>query len=454
MNRKFLLKNSDILDILFKNQIVVYKSKITKFYTKISKQTTISYKKRDNAYYLNETTNSLEPKNVEIMISKNQYKTAKKEKISRSIKKEHFSFKIENEEYFLDVFKSNLKGIVILEVKINSKIDANNFQFNEILKNIEKKEITSNSAYEDKYLCLYGDIEAKTNKSNSMKFLDYSDAYDNFKAITTQIYDEILKYKDEYLTTKNSEILHKIRVNIKKSRSLLKMSSDLYDPKISKIILENLKIAIKQTNHRHDFDVFINYLKKVPNSSQVIESLEFVANQKFFDVCKFIENEEMDDVLLDYEILLKDSNKIYATNKFMMKKFVALTLRKEIVKLEKKLFKLSDESQNKSFHKVRFQIQNINYLFENFIEMFGLKSFEKCYKMSKDIEKLFQNLKDQDAWCHIISMYDKGEIHQFLTTQKDEISIKMFELRGEILEKKDKFMKKISKISKILKAYY
>ena len=70
------------------------------------------------------------------------------------------------------------------------------------------------------------------------------------------------------------------------------------------------------------------------------------------------------------------------------------------------------------------------------------------------MQELFGSLQDRDAWCGIIQMYEKGEIKEFLEIQKDEISLDMFEIRGEILKKKSKFIKQIRKISKILKAYY
>jgi len=86
--------------------------------------------------------------------------------------------------------------------------------------------------------------------------------------------------------------------------------------------------------------------------------------------------------------------------------------------------------------------------------MFDISSMESLVKRLKFMQELFGNLQDRDVWCDIIDMYDKGSEKEFLLNQKEIISIEMFEIRGEILDKKAKFIKQIRKISKILKAYY
>ncbi|CZE46743.1 CHAD domain-containing protein [Campylobacter geochelonis] len=466
IERKFLLEDSSLLKLLFEKNVTIYKTSIKQFYTEISKFSEIRYRKKDEIYYLtNKAGAGLVRDELEVVISKNEYKEAKNKRISHIISKDRYSFFLDELEYFLDVYHDFLSPLVTLEIEFKSVEDANEFKFDTIFENVVKKEITQDERYKNKNLSLYANPECefecnkaliaiKKSPNLELKFPSYIDASDGFRLLFNQIYQKIKTLKQSYIDSPDAEVLHQLRVNLRKSRSLLKLARSLYDERVIAQILNGLKMVANRTNEKRDFDVFIQYLKDVENSSEILKSLEFVSQSKQGDVGEFLVSKEVEEFFLDYENFLSDDSGFYKKDSKVMKKFIAFIIRKEIIGLEKRFAKLDDERENEYFHATRIELKKLRYLFESFKTMFDIEAFDDGFARLKKMQVVFGELQDRDVWCDIIDMYDKGEMAHFMQAQKGEISVQMFKLRGQILDKKPKFIKQIRKISKILKAYY
>ena len=464
IERKFLLKDAFILRTLCNEKVTIYKSNITQFYTEITKNSEIRYRKKDDIYYLTTKIGSgIERDEFEVVVSKNEYNGSKPKRVSSFIEKDRYSFELDGVTHAIDIYSGELAGLFILEIEFETKEEALNFTLNPLFENA--KEVTEDERYKNKNLSLFGspslefdtkEIFKSVEKSPNLElnFPSYIDAYDGFRVLFYQIYLSILHHKKQYLETNDPHNLHQFRVGLRKTRSLLQISKNLYNKEILKTILKGLKTTAKQTNAQRDFDVFIEYLESVEGSEEVVKSLNFVSQNQISDIDSFLNSKETKDFFMDYEAFLNDINGFYKENSYEMKKFVALCIRSEIIAIEKALFKLNSESHNDEFHEVRIDLKRLRYLLESFSHMFDISSMESLVKRLKFMQELFGNLQDRDVWCDIIDMYDKGSEKEFLLNQKEIISIEMFEIRGEILDKKAKFIKQIRKISKILKAYY
>ncbi|NLY03586.1 MAG: CHAD domain-containing protein, partial [Campylobacter sp.] len=344
-------------------------------------------------------------------------------------------------------------------------IDAKDFKFSQNLEKFIVKEVTNDERYKNKNIALYGDPNLKINLDKvlslvkkspnlTLNFPSYIDAYQGFRLLFNQIYIDIDHYKNRYLISKDPEDLHQFRVSLRKTRSILKIAKELYNPEILTEILENFKVVAKSTNQRRDFDVFIEYLEGIEGSKDAVESLKFVINKQIYGPEEMLNCLKYKMFFLDYDGFLADSEAFYRDKKIAIKPFVAKLIRTQIVEVEKKVIKLSAESLNSEFHQTRIELKRLRYLLESFASMFELKAINTFFKTVKEVQDLFGELQDRDVWCSIIDMYDKGDAGEFLKAQKSKISIDMFEIRREILDDKRKFMSQAMRVSRVLKVYY
>lgn len=438
--RKFLLKNNDILTLLYEKKIPFYKSNITQFYSKFNKFKKEKFIKKDENYTI--LTKTLNDK-FSINITKEEFEKALR--ISLEVRKTIYRFSF----YECDFVLNDYKDMFILDVFSKDN------KFLEILNNLDFKEITNDKSYKDllffKPLNLnFNNKEIFLNIKNSpflkLSFPDFMDSYKAFLFLFNQLNLQILATQENYFLTKRSEFLFNLRQNTKSNLMLLEVLKDLLNEEMFESIKMNLKQNLDTIDEIYKLNSLINYLKTIKNSKNAVKSLEFVLkNQNEF--LGFKKD-------LNFEIFLKDFDEFYKNGSIILKKFIAKKIRTQIVLVQKSFFKLSSESLNSEFFEFRDKIQLLNELLFNFKDMFGLKQIDKLYKKTFKISFSLENLAIKNSWCKIINLYDKGENKAFLNNQKDEISVFMFEIRTKILFKKSNFIDEARKVFRVLKPYY
>ena len=126
-------------------------------------------------------------------------------------------------------------------------------------------------------------------------------------------------------------------------------------------------------------------------------------------------------------------------------------MRLQILKIKKNLFKLNEQSSNERFHDTRKQIKKLRYLMEIFIDLFSIKSLEKCVKKSKEIQELFGNLQNTDVFLTLLKHTQCAEESLKI---REKIRKAALKTRSKILRKKAKYGKNLGKVSRNLKIYY
>lgn len=442
--RKFLLKNDDILNILYENNILVVKSNISQFCTKFTKFEKIIYSKKDEKYFIT-TYNFNKKTKFEIEISKNEYKEALK--ISPIISKQSYKFSIEGSDFILEDYK----GFATLE--FDNK--ENNFNLPTIFKNIDMKEITDEKFYDN--MLFYKKAYLKLDNKKTIQVLktlpflklvfpDDIDAYEAFLILINQFNFQYLSTFEKYTLTKNNDFLYDLRQKTIEISSLLNEFKDIIDNEIFTNLQNLLKQNLDNIDEIYKFKSLIDYFKTISYSKKTINSLEFVLKNQneFFGFKKDF----------NYEIFLEDFNGFYKKDSKILKEFVARKIRFNLVLVQKKFNKLSSESLNSEFFEFKIFIDSLKSLLKSFYLVFDIKIIKKIYKEVLKLSIRLDDLYDRNSWCEIINLYDKGENKAFLKEQKDEISVFMFELRSKLIGEKSKFIDEARRSSKVLKVYY
>lgn len=119
IERKFLVKEMPCLDGCEKSEIV-------QGYISFTPETRI--RKRDNKYYLTiKGEGDVVREETEKEVSEKEGKELFSQVESKLIEKTRYLVNIGNYTAELDIYKSHLKGLVVVEVEFETEADANNF---------------------------------------------------------------------------------------------------------------------------------------------------------------------------------------------------------------------------------------------------------------------------------------------------------------------------------------
>lgn len=473
IERKFLLEEALVLNILSQKNVKIFLTQIAQFYTTISKLNEVRYRKTGDEYLLtNKVGEGLARDEFEVVISKTEFKKAKKKRLSSIIEKSRYSFEIDGLNYFLDVYTGNLAPIVTLEVEFSTIQEAMSFKLEDIFGDLHYKDVTEEPRYKNKYLSLFGNPEFEFDAQKAidvqikkpdlkLNFPAYISAYDGIRVLLNKFYADIKINKESFLQSGDTEALHQFRVGLRKSRSILHLSKELYDENICKTLCDSLKNIANETNEKRDLDVFIEYLESVNGTRVLIHNLLEINQNHENSIRELIFCKSSEEFFADYEIFLDDKTKFFASKNcdIIFKKFIAKIIREYVVKLERRLKSLDDDSLNDEFHQVRIYFKRLRYVLDSTSDMFDIRVLQKCTKYSKSMQELFGELQDRDVWRQILeiykqTLYNDSQMYELTSKLDLNISKQLFELRNEILERKDEFLIILNSFSKTLKAYY
>ena len=271
IERKFLLKNSQILDFLKEAGLVFKHLEISQFYTKITQNEEIRYRSEEGKFIKTiKVGKDLIREENEEFCEKAEFKKALKNHIGRVITKDRYIFRLNNNPCNIDVFKDDLNGLCTFEIEFADENEAVYFKLPAFLEQFCQADVTCDKKYKNKFLAIH---------ANENEQIDYKRAYNVFKnkeispnfaanlksgealrALFLSIFKEIKRLKSDYLQDHDEEILHNLRVNLRKVRSLLKIFNGVFDEKVTLFFGENFKILANSTNKKRDLDIFLGFL--------------------------------------------------------------------------------------------------------------------------------------------------------------------------------------------------
>ena len=463
IERKFLLKNSQILDFLKEAGVVFKHLEISQFYTKITQNEEIRFRSEEGKFIKTiKVGKDLIREENEEFCEKAEFKKALKNRIGRVITKDRYIFRLNNNPCNIDVFKDGLNRLCTFEIEFADENEAIYFKLPPFLEQFCQADVTCDKRYKNKFLAIH---------ANENEQIDYKRAYNVFKnkeispnfaanlksgealrALFLSIYKEIKRLKSDYLQDHDEEILHNLRVNLRKVRSLLKIFNGVFDEKVTLFFGENFKILANSTNKKRDLDIFLGFLSEQKHANELIYFVQKALNLEYENVKSYLGDEENYAFLKEWEIFLNEGE-FYRSKLFdvSLSRLGSFKLRTLLVLAQKRLKSLDQDCPNESFHKIRIELKKVRYTYEFLSEIFYFDGLKKYEERLKDMQEIFGALQDYDVWLGILERLPVAAGKEKL---ESKIYKQIYKTREEILKKRLKFIKATRKISRNLKIYY
>ena len=463
IERKFLLKNSQILDFLKDAGVVFKHLEISQFYTKITQNEEIRFRSEEGKFIKTiKVGKDLIREENEEFCEKAEFKKALKNRIGRVITKDRYIFRLNNNPCNIDVFKDDLNGLCTFEIEFSDENEAVYFKLPAFLEQFCQADVTCDKRYKNKFLAI---------NANENEQIDYKRAYNVFKnkeispnfaanlksgealrALFLSIFKEIKRLKGDYLQDHDEEILHNLRVNLRKVRSLLKIFNGVFDEKVTLFFGENFKILANSTNKKRDLDIFLGFLSEQKHANELIYFVQKALNLEYENVKSYLSDEENYAFLKEWEIFLNEGE-FYRSTLFdvSLSRLGSFKLRTLLVLAQKRLKSLDQDYPNESFHKIRIELKKVRYTYEFLSEIFYFDGLKKYEERLKDMQEIFGALQDYDVWLGILERLPEAAGKEKL---ESKIYKQIYKTREEILKKRLKFIKATRKISRNLKIYY
>ena len=463
IERKFLLKNSQILDFLKEAGVVFKHLEISQFYTKITQNEEIRFRSEEGKFIKTiKVGKDLIREENEEFCEKAEFKKALKNRIGRVITKDRYIFRLNNNPCNIDVFKDGLNGLCTFEIEFADENEAVYFKLPAFLEQFCQADVTCDKRYKNKFLAIH---------ANENEQIDYKRAYSVFKnkeispnfaanlksgealrALFLSIFKEIKRLKSDYLQNHDEEILHNLRVNLRKVRSLLKIFNGVFDEKVMLFFGENFKILANSTNKKRDLDIFLGFLGEQKHANELIYFVQKALNLEYENVKSYLGDEENYAFLKEWEIFLNEGE-FYRSKLFdvSLSRLGSFKLRTLLVLAQKRLKSLDQDCPNESFHKIRIELKKVRYTYEFLSEIFYFDGLKKYEERLKDMQEIFGALQDYDVWLGILERLPVAAGKEKL---ESKIYKQIYKTREEILKKRLKFIKATRKISRNLRIYY
>lgn len=478
IERKYLLKSANIVDILKKDGVGLSKDDITQFYTRIDDEGETRLRKSGDKFTITtKRGKGMVREETEEVISKKLFKLTKKNIIGSQIKKSRYSFKFQNFPVSIDVYKGQLAGLFVLEIEFSDEDVALKHKLPQIFQNEIIKEVTEDRQYKNYHLSLFGNpllttpigdifhnIEKEPFEYDFLPKLSPSgSAYGCIRSVFFSLYRKIIFHQEEYLLHERNEDLHQFRVNIRKSRSLLQCVDGIFEQSIQQRFIVDLKTVANASNSKRDMDVFLEYLDSLDElEAETISAVLQSDKEDLNEVITLLRSEKYNLIMQEWDVVLRDEDGFFKGDNAHLpyKKVGAIAILKRLKKMKKKLSFLNEWARLEKFHTIRIEFKKLRYLSEYFSLFFENTNLKQLLKVSKKMQNIFGLLQDRDAGFSILESINSHEdfisnveIMHANEVLQEILQDEMYSLKSDILYGKKRLFKLLDSCIKDLKVY-
>lgn len=238
------------------------------------------------------------------------------------------------------------------------------------------------------------------------------------RKILRTLLETMKKNEDGMLRDIDTEFLHDFRVSVRRSRSALTLTRDIYTEEERERWKDALRMLGKMTNRLRDLDIYLlgkeKYAAMVPPSLRPgLDSLfALIAGERekaFREFTAFVESDEYRRILISWEVFL-DSPESSGTGEKAGKPVIKLA-RKRIRRRYKNALALgsaiTDDSPDSDLHALRIECKKLRYYLEFFESLFPGEEAKRAIKQLKSLQDNLGDFND----LHV----QQGSIQDFLS---------------------------------------
>ena len=250
--------------------------------------------------------------------------------------------------------------------------------------------------------------------------------------------EHIKAFHRDFLMTKDDEALHQLRVNIRKSRAILKAFHDHFDTKALKNIDKKLSKIAKSSNKPRDLDVFLDacdhhfalYINRLPIS--FYERLVQERREEHLKLETFLKSGFVSDAIEEYGVFLENSSK----HQEKKEKSFNEVLAKYFNRIERLYGLYLQSGEEEHLHQIRINFKKIRYLLEAFKESLVSEKNKRLMLESKALQKslgLFNDLTIQKLFLETYMREEEEQSNKAFIAFVQEIYQQKEALKEEIV---------------------
>ena len=401
IKKRYLLQNS--IQSLIKD-LKLQRDTISYFFTKTDSQEEIKYSKLNKKFY--KSSNSLEKQ-----ISKKSYKRAKKDKITKIIKKQRYYLLLDGKKYIIDRYKKDLKDLNVLEIEFENENEYKTFLMPDFLQDFIIKEIVDDKILENsqnKTITLFENSNRssyniyeifKKLQRGEINSLDEIISKDmpSIDALRIVLYKLFLCLKEDsnrLIASNSNKNLYSFRSNLTKIENILNTFDTIFDNQNIQKISSNLIHTLNVTNTLQNLESLKDHLSQIKENldqeqlsrlEQFIMSIKESLKNEKFKIRTFLTSREAQIIFKQLEVFIKEDIQSNDNGKTPIYPILQEKLTKKLKKL-KKLFNTLDKSSFEDLKSCLILFSKFYNICSEFVFLFDKESLQEFFKHIKDAE--------------------------------------------------------------------
>jgi len=238
--------------------------------------------------------------------------------------------------------------------------------------------------------------------------------------------ENIATHLSDFLQNHEPESLHQYRVNVRMARSVCLEFSEFMEEKRKFNLEKILKALQKETNDMRDLDVFLECMEAYksmvePSCLNEFQDLEMklrMEKEEAYNAfeAKFTQSFK-EDLIVQLQTIQNDDKLCLPKSEEKIYKYVKEILLARLKKIAKASKKLSLDSPNAHFHKLRLHYKKLRYN----TDAIKLNQFSKSFK---PIQTAFGQVQDKNSQIERIKRYNTQNstcLEQIITLLEQEL---------------------------------
>ncbi|MCH9740520.1 MAG: CHAD domain-containing protein [Epsilonproteobacteria bacterium] len=216
-----------------------------------------------------------------------------------------------------------------------------------------------------------------------------------------------------FLKTKDDEALHQLRVEIRKSRAILKAFDSYFNIKALKKIDKKLSKIAKASNKTRDLDVFLDacykefapFIVKLPIA--FYESLVIERREERVRLEQFLKSGFVKETIFEYKLFLGKSAKPKKKKKRLLIEIESI-LAQHFSEINTLYRRYLDTKEEQNLHQIRINFKKIRYLLEAFKKTKYLSEYRNMAHQSKVLQERLGEFNDLCIQMVLVETYLKN----------------------------------------------